>query len=214
MLALGTTAPDFRLPDTSGKTVSPADFKSAPALLVIFMCNHCPYVKHIRQGLAQLGRDYQPKGVAMVGINSNDVANYPADSPAKMKEEAASAGYTFPYLYDETQSVAKAYRAACTPDVFLFDGRQKLVYRGQLDDSRPGNGLPVTSADLRAALDAVLSGQPVTKDQKKPATPRIISGDYSRPAAAMKGFNSSINFAKISSVSCCAPSLQASAGLG
>ncbi len=166
MLALGTVAPGFRLPDTGGKTVSPADFKSAPALLVIFMCNHCPYVKHIRQGLAQLGRDYQPKGVAMVGINSNDVADYPADSPAKMKEEAAAAGYTFPYLYDETQSAAKAYRAACTPDVFLFDGRQKLVYRGQFDDSRPGNGLPVTGADLRAALDAVLGGKPVATDQK------------------------------------------------
>src|SRR4051812_6391001 len=115
MLPLGTTAPDFRLPDTNGKTVALADLKSAPALVVIFMCNHCPYVKHIRQGLAQLGRDYLPKGVAIVGISSNDATNYPADSPAKMKEEAKAAGYTFPYLYDETQAVAKAYRAACTP---------------------------------------------------------------------------------------------------
>src|ERR1700756_1384747 len=130
MLPLGTEAPDFRLPDTNGKTVSLADFKNAPALLVMFICNHCPYVKHIRQGLTQLGRDYQSKGVGIVAINSNDIANYPADSPAKMKEEAKSAGYTFPYLFDETQSVAKAYRAACTPDIFLFDAGQKLVYRG------------------------------------------------------------------------------------
>lgn len=166
MLELGTTAPEFRLPDTNGKTVSTADFKNAPALLVIFMCNHCPYVKHIREGLAQLGRDYQSKGVAMVGINSNDVANYPADSPAKMKEEVKSAGYTFPYLYDESQAAAKAYRAACTPDVFLFDRQQKLVYRGQFDNSRPGNGLPVTGADLRAALDAILAGKPVSREQK------------------------------------------------
>jgi len=165
MLPLGTAAPDFRLPDTNGKTVSLADFKNAPALLVIFMCNHCPYVKHIRQGLAQLGRDYLPKGAGIVGINSNDAANYPADSPAKMKEEMQVAGYTFPYLYDETQAVAKAYRAACTPDIYLFDGRQKLVYRGQFDDSRPGSGVRVTGMDLRDALDAVLSGKPVEKEQ-------------------------------------------------
>jgi peroxiredoxin len=165
MLPLGTAAPDFRLPDTNGKTVSLADFKNAPALLVIFMCNHCPYVKHIRQGLAQLGRDYQAKGAGIVGINSNDAANYPADSPAKMKEEMQVAGYTFPYLYDETQAVAKAYRAACTPDIYLFDGRQKLVYRGQFDDSRPGSGVRVTGMDLRDALDAVLSGKPVEKEQ-------------------------------------------------
>lgn len=166
MLALGTTAPDFRLPDTDGKMVSLAGFKNAPALLVIFMCNHCPYVKQIRAGLAQLGRDYQSKGAAIIGINSNDVANYPADSPAKMKEEAHSAGYTFPYLFDETQSVAKAYRAACTPDIYLFDRNQKLAYRGQFDDSRPGNNQPVTGKDLRAALDAVLAAKPVSADQK------------------------------------------------
>jgi len=165
MLPLGTSAPDFHLPDTNGKMVSPADFKSAPALLVIFMCNHCPYVIHIRAGLAQLGRDYQAKGVAMVGINSNDAVNYPADSPTRMKDEARSAGYTFPYLYDETQATAKAYRAACTPDIYLFDGARKLVYRGQFDDSRPGNAIPVTGKDLRAALDAVLGGKPAAAKQ-------------------------------------------------
>jgi peroxiredoxin len=166
MLPLGTLAPDFRLPDFNGRTVSLAGYRNSPALLVIFMCNHCPYVKHIRQGLAQLGRDYLPQGVAMIGINSNDVANYPADSPGRMREEAQSAGYIFPYLYDETQNVAKAYRAACTPDIFLFDKTQKLVYRGQFDDSRPGNSAPVTGKDLRAALDAVLANKPVAADQK------------------------------------------------
>jgi peroxiredoxin len=166
MLPLGTAAPDFKLPDTSGKIASLADFKDAPALLVIFMCNHCPYVVHIRAGLAQLARDYLPRGVAIVGINSNDVANYPDDSPAKMKIEVKSAGYLFPYLYDETQAAAKAYRAACTPDIYLFDKNRQLVYRGQFDDSRPGNGIPVTGRDLRAALDAVLVGKPVAPGQK------------------------------------------------
>jgi peroxiredoxin len=166
MLPLGTAAPDFRLPDTNGKTIALADFKGQPALLVIFMCNHCPYVKHIRAGLAQLARDYLPRGAAIAGINSNDVANYPNDSPAKMKEEAKSAGYLFPYLYDESQAVAKAYRAACTPDIYLFDKGLKLAYRGQFDDSRPGNGIPVTGKDLRAALDAVLAGKPVSPNQK------------------------------------------------
>ena len=166
MLPLGTTAPDFKLPDTNGKTVALADFKDKSALLVLFICNHCPYVKHIRAGLAQLARDYLPRGVAIVGINSNDVANYPDDSPAKMKEEIKSAGYLFPYLYDETQAVAKAYRAACTPDIYLFDKNRRLAYRGQFDDSRPGNGVPVTGKDLRAALDAVLVGKPVSPNQK------------------------------------------------
>jgi peroxiredoxin len=166
MLPLGTTAPDFQLPDTNGKTVSLADFKSAPALLVIFMCNHCPYAIHIRTGLAQLARDYATKKVAVVGINSNDAKNYPDDSPAKMKDEIKNAGYIFPYLYDESQAVAKKYRAACTPDIFLFDKNQKLVYRGQFDDSRPGNGIPVTGKDLRASLDAVLAGKPVSSNQK------------------------------------------------
>jgi peroxiredoxin len=166
MLPLGTKAPDFRLPDTSGTMVSLADCSRAPALVVMFICNHCPYVKHIRAGLAQLARDYLPRGVAMVGISSNDVANYPDDSPAKMAEEVKAAGYVFPYLYDETQAVAKAYHAACTPDLYLFDKDQRLVYRGQLDDSRPSNGIPVTGKDLRAALDAVLAGKPVSANQK------------------------------------------------
>ncbi|MDE3066709.1 MAG: thioredoxin family protein [Verrucomicrobiota bacterium] len=166
MLPLGTAAPDFKLPDTDGKTVSLADFRDKPALLVLFICNHCPYVQHIRRGLAQLARDYQPKHVGIVGINSNDVENYPEDSPEKMKAEVKSAGYIFPYLYDETQTVAKAYRAACTPDIYLFDKNCKLVYRGQFDDSRPGNGIPVTGKDLRAALDAVLAGRPLPPDQK------------------------------------------------
>src|SRR5271157_990477 len=135
MLSLGTPAPDFRLPDTDGRIVSLSDFKGAPALLVVFMCNHCPYVKHIRDGLAQLARDYLSHGVAIAGINSNDVVNYPADSPAMMAAEAKAAGYLFPYLYDETQDVARAYRAACTPDFFVFDQHQRLVYRGQMDDS-------------------------------------------------------------------------------
>ena len=159
MLPLGTAAPDFRLPDTNGKTVSLADFKDQPALLVIFMCNHCPYVQHIRAGLAQLAHDYLPRGAAIVGINSNDVANFPEDSPAKMAAEVKAAGYLFPYLYDESQAVAKAYHAACTPDFFLFDRGRRLVYRGQFDASRPGNGIPVTGKDLRAALDAVLAGK-------------------------------------------------------
>ena len=166
MVPLGTKAPDFRLPDTDGNLVSLEDLQGASALVVIFLCNHCPYVKHIRGGLAQLGRDFVPRGVAIVGISSNDVANYPADSPARMVQEAKEAGYTFPYLYDESQEVAKAYRAACTPDLYLFDSDQRLVYRGQLDDSRPGNGLPVTGKDLRQALEAVLSGKPVVSPQK------------------------------------------------
>ena len=166
MLPLGTTAPDFRLPDTNGKIVSLADFKNAPALLVIFMCNHCPYVIHIRAGLARLARDYIPRGVGIVGINSNDVENYPDDSPAKMKSEVKDAGYIFPYLYDESQTVAKSYCAACTPDFFLFDRGRRLVYRGQFDDSRPGNEITVTGKDLRAALDAVLTDKSVSPNQK------------------------------------------------
>ncbi len=166
MLPLGTVAPDFRLPDASGRLVALADFKAAPALLVMFICNHCPYVKHLRGGLAQLGRDYLPRGVAIVAISANDVANYPEDAPARMQAEARAAGYLFPYLYDENQAVAKAYHAACTPDFFLFDQERRLVYRGQFDDSRPGNGVPVTGKDLRAALDAVLAGKLVSPDQK------------------------------------------------
>jgi peroxiredoxin len=166
MLALGTPAPDFRLPDTEGRTVSRDDFSASRALLVIFMCNHCPFVQHLREDLAQFGREYQEKGLAIVGISSNDIAGYPDDSPEKMKQEVKTVGYTFPYLYDESQEVAKAYRAACTPDFFVFDGERKLVYRGQFDDSRPGNGIPVSGKDLRAAADAVLAGDLVFEDQK------------------------------------------------
>jgi peroxiredoxin len=166
MLSLGTTAPQFRLPDPDGNVVSLEDFKAAKALLVIFLCNHCPFVKHIRQGLSTFGREYRDRGLAIVAINSNDVENYPDDSPAKMKDEALEAGYTFPYLFDETQEVAKAYRAACTPDFFLFDSERRLVYRGQFDDSRPSNALPVTGGDLRTAADAVLEGQSVPEVQK------------------------------------------------
>lgn len=165
MMPLETRAPDFRLSDTNGKTVSLADFKSAPALAVLFICNHCPYVKHIRATLAEVAREYQKRGVAFVAINSNDVKNYPADSPENMKMEVKLAGYIFPYLYDETQWVAKAYNAACTPDLFLFDKDQKLVYRGQFDGSRPGNGVAVTGSDFRAAMDAVLAGKPVSPHQ-------------------------------------------------
>ncbi|MDZ7754257.1 MAG: thioredoxin family protein [Gammaproteobacteria bacterium] len=165
MLELGTPAPDFKLPDTRGDTVSLADFADRPALLVMFICNHCPYVKHLRDGLAAFGREYQEKGLGIVAISANDITTHPDDSPEKMAEEAAAAGYTFPYLYDETQAVAQAYHAACTPDFFLFDGDHRLVYRGQFDDSRPGNGRPVTGADLRAAADAVLAGRPVPEGQ-------------------------------------------------
>jgi peroxiredoxin len=166
MLALGTKAPHFRLPDPYGKWVSLDDFKDAPAVLVVFMCNHCPYVKHIQSKLAEVAKEYQAKGVGVVGINSNDVANYPDDRPEKMAEEIKQVGYTFPYLYDESQEVAKAYRAACTPDFYLFDREHRLVYRGQFDDSRPGSGRPVTGADLRAALDAVLAARPVPDNQR------------------------------------------------
>ena len=167
MLPLGTGAPDFDLLDTvSGKTIALADFASAPALLVAFICNHCPFVKHLRAELAQLGRDYQPRGVAIVAISANDAGTHPQDGSSKMTAEARTAGYTFPYLFDETQAVAKAYHAACTPDFFLFDSSRRLVYRGQMDDSRPGSNLPVTGVDLRAALDAVLAGKAVSPNQK------------------------------------------------
>ncbi|MFG0331296.1 MAG: thioredoxin family protein [Phycisphaerales bacterium] len=166
MVELGTEAPDFALPDTEGHLVRKSDFDDAKALLVTFMCNHCPFVIHVRDELARLGRDYQPKGVGMVGINSNDVASYPQDSPERMREEVKEAGYSFPYLFDETQEVARDFGAACTPDFFLFDENRKLVYRGQLDDSRPNSGIPVTGRDLRAAIDAVLAGRQVPGDQK------------------------------------------------
>ncbi|MGA2059490.1 MAG: thioredoxin family protein [Thermoguttaceae bacterium] len=166
MLPLGINAPEFFLPDTTGKTVSLADFRDAPALLVMFICNHCPYVKHVAGGLAKLVKEYQARGLAAVGINANDVANFPEDAPTKMAEEVKSRGYTFPYLYDETQETAKAYRAACTPDFYVFDRQWRLFYRGQIDDSRPDSGVPVTGVDLRAALDAVLTGKPAPEKQK------------------------------------------------
>lgn len=166
MLALGTKAPDFDLPDPDGLRHLLADFAQAKALLVMFICNHCPFVVHVREELARIGREYPARGVAVVAIMSNDIDKYPADAPDKMREEATRAGYAFPYLLDETQAVAKAYGAACTPDFYLFDGEQRLVYRGQLDDSRPSNGKPVTGGDLRAALDAVLAGNAVASEQK------------------------------------------------
>ncbi|MBT8089631.1 MAG: thioredoxin family protein [Gammaproteobacteria bacterium] len=164
MLPLGTQAPDFSLPDPDGHNHSLAD--KASAYLVMFICNHCPFVKHVREELARIGRDYAAQGVSICAINSNDVNKHPGDSPANMKSEAESWGYTFPYLFDESQDVAKAYRAACTPDFFVFDAGKRLVYRGQLDDSRPSNKLPVDGHDLRAALDAVLGSRPPLATQK------------------------------------------------
>ena len=165
MLKLGTPAPDFSLPDTDGNRVSLNDFAGKP-ILVVFLCNHCPFVKHIRERLATLCRQYQDKGVGVVGINSNDIESYPEDSPENMAREVEQVGYTFPYLFDETQEVAKAYTAACTPDFFLFDKDRTLVYRGQMDGSRPSNDTPVTGEDLTAAIDAVLAGAPVNADQR------------------------------------------------
>ncbi|HYN14153.1 MAG TPA: thioredoxin family protein [Terriglobales bacterium] len=167
MAPLGVRAPHFRLPDmVTGRIVSLDDYKTAPALLVMFICSHCPYVKHVREHLAQLVREYQARGVAAVAISSNDVAQFPEDGPDGMKEEARTVGYTFPYLFDQTQEVAKEYRAACTPDFFVFDKDRRLVYRGQMDDSRPSSDHPVTGKDLRAALDSVLAGRQVSADQK------------------------------------------------
>lgn len=165
MLPLGTQAPEFSLPNIDGRTLALADFAQADALLVMFICNHCPFVIHIREQLAALGDDYQSSNVAVVAINSNDIETYPADAFDKMKEEATRAGYGFPYLLDEQQTVAQAFRAACTPDFYLFDRDRQLVYRGQLDDSRPGNGIPVTGRDVREALDTLLSGGDVAAEQ-------------------------------------------------
>lgn len=165
MLPLGTVAPDFELMNVDGRMVGRDDFADAPALLVIFMCNHCPYVIHVAPELARLAAEYQSRGVAVVGINANDTATHPHDSPEQMVHEMELRGYTFPYLFDETQAVAKAYRAACTPDFYLFDGQRRLVYRGQLDGSRPNSGVPLTGRDLRAALDAVLAGRPAPAEQ-------------------------------------------------
>ncbi len=166
MLPLGTGAPPFSLPDASGKTVSLSDSAESEALLVVFTCNHCPFVKHIIDDFVKLAKEYQGRGLGVVGINSNDVAHYPEDRPELMAQVATEKGFTFPYLYDESQEVAKAYHAACTPDFFVFDKERRLVYRGQMDDSRPGNGKPITGADLRAALNAVLEGQAVPDEQR------------------------------------------------
>ena len=166
MLPLGTVAPEFQLPNvTSGKSVSLADFEGRKGLLVMFICRHCPYVKHVQHELANIGRDYGGKPLGIVAISSNDAVGYPEDSPERLREQAAELGFTFPYLYDESQQVARAYDAACTPDFYLFDGSKKLVYRGQLDNSRPRNENPVTGRDLRSAIDAVLNGQPVDPNQ-------------------------------------------------
>jgi peroxiredoxin len=166
MLSLGTPAPDFSLPDpVTGGTISLSDFSDAQALVVVFLSNHCPFVKHIAAGLAEFARDYAPRGVAVVGINANDVESHPDDSPEMMAEEVRRRGYTFPYLFDESQEVAKAYQAACTPDFFLFDQDRALFYRGQFDASRPSLDVPVTGTDLRAACDAVLAGSAPPEDQ-------------------------------------------------
>jgi peroxiredoxin len=165
MLALGTEAPHFSLPDFNGKIHNLSDFKFAKGLVVAFICNHCPFVKHVRTEFARFARDYQSKGIAVVAINSNDIQSYPQDGPAGMKEESQSAGYIFPYLLDETQSVAKAYRAACTPDFYLFDAEFSLAYRGQFDSSRPGNGQSVTGMDLRTAATALFEGSVINTDQ-------------------------------------------------
>jgi peroxiredoxin len=165
MVALGSPAPGFALPDTDGRTVRLADFDGKP-LLVIFLCNHCPYVKHIANDLAQVTAKYLGKGVAVVGINANDAQRYPDDSPEAMRQEARRRGYAFPYLFDESQQVARAYDAQCTPDFFLYGADRRLAYRGQFDDARPGNGKPITGADLTAAVDAVLAGRTPVATQK------------------------------------------------
>jgi len=165
MLPLGTPVPDFRLPDCDGRVHGLGDFADSPALLVAFICSHCPFVRHLRAGFAAFAREYAPRGLAVVAINSNDIEAYPQDGPDAMRQEAAELGYVFPYLLDASQAVAKAYRAACTPDFFLFDAGRHLVYRGQFDDSRPGNGRPVTGADLRAAVEATLAGGVPGPDQ-------------------------------------------------
>ena len=170
MLALGTSMPDFALPDVrTQKVISPETFREKHALLVMFICRHCPYVVHVQNELTKLGKDYQEKDLGILGISSNDVSGYPADAPPRLREMAEQLGWQFPYCYDETQAVAKAFTAACTPDFFLFDRQRHLVYRGQLDESRPGNGKPVTGLDLRGALDAVLAGQPVNNRQRPSA---------------------------------------------
>jgi peroxiredoxin len=167
MLTLGTRVPAFSLQNAEdGRTVSPEDYADSSALLVMFICNHCPFVKHVIDGVTKLAADYLPRDVGIIAINSNDRVGYPQDAPDNMKRLAEELGWGFPFVFDETQEVAKAFRAACTPDFFLFDAAGQLAYRGELDESRPGNGIPVTGSDLRAAIDAVLAGEPVGEDQK------------------------------------------------
>ena len=166
MLDLGTPAPDFTLPDAYGNQVALAEFRGAPATVIVFLCNHCPYVKHLKTALAELAHEYQSREVAVIGINSNDAAAHPEDAPAAMARDIAAFGYSFPYLVDGTQEVAKAYRAACTPDFFVFDAELRLAYRGQFDDSRPENDVAVTGRDLRAAVDTVVAGQRPTGEQR------------------------------------------------
>ncbi len=170
MVGLGNPVPDFQLPDVvSGKTISPDQFAGQRGLLVMFICRHCPYVVHVQQELGRLGKDYAGKPLGMMAISSNDADNYPDDRPERLRVMAQELEFTFPYCYDESQAVAKAFTAACTPDFFLFDKTWKLVYRGQLDDSRPGNGVPVTGKDLRAAIEAILAEQPVSREQRPSA---------------------------------------------
>ncbi len=170
MLPLGTEAPGFKLYDTvSGEFKSFEDVKGPKGTVVMFICNHCPYVKHVNEELVRVAGDYMPKGIGFVAISSNDITRYPDDAPGKMKETAEKLGYPFPYLYDETQETARAYQAACTPDFFVFDAGNKLVYRGQLDDSRPGNDIPVTGKDLRRALDLLLEGKSIPEEEQKPS---------------------------------------------
>lgn len=167
MVDLGTTAPDFSLPDTvSGKVIDLQELKSDKGTVIMFICNHCPFVKHVQHELVRLAQDYQPQGIAFAAISANDANDYPDDSPDRMRAVAKELGYPFPYLYDESQRIARAYDAACTPDFFVYDGKLSLVYRGQLDNSRPDNGVPVTGKDLRAALDALLAGRPIDPDQR------------------------------------------------
>lgn len=167
MVSLGTKAPEFTLPDTiSGENISLNELKIENGILIMFICNHCPFVKHVNKELVHLANDYIPKGISFIAISSNDVVNHPDDSPEKMKQVAKELGYPFSYLYDESQEIARAYDAACTPDFFVYDKDLKLVYRGQLDDSRPSNGIPVTGKDIRAALDNLLSGKPISAEQK------------------------------------------------
>ena len=185
MLPLGTEAPDFQLPDYDGRIVSRDDFRGKRGLLVIFMCNHCPYVKHVAPELARIADEYQARDIAFVGISSNDIASHPEDSPEMMKAEAAAQGYHFPYLFDETQNIAQKYRAACTPDFFLFDQDLRLVYRGQLDETRPKQGSQPHGKDLRAALDALLAGKP----QPQPQRPSIGCNIKWKPGNEPEYFN-------------------------